>query len=262
MVKTKITRDITNEQCRTPAGIIESPLQAAQHARATFCTEEWLREHMCMQINEIVVMYLDVSEINRTRVPPSISTLEGIQSLYSFFMLGDGVLCARTHSCWCPACARVRSRDSFTADFGGALRVPGCTRTNLTLWRTKPRITSTAAKGIANAREYVKDLWATKLRPNAKPGKFAYIQADELWSESERKHLRPGHGWICELGDAGGDKGCFEKTFKLAARSWQVHEGARFYDGESALKVHRWFHRTDDDASGWTQASPRFDPAP
>ena len=40
MVKTKITRDITNEQCLTPSGTIKTPLCVAQHARATFCTEE------------------------------------------------------------------------------------------------------------------------------------------------------------------------------------------------------------------------------
>jgi len=67
------------------------------------------------------------------------------------------------------------------------------------------------------------------------------------------RHLRPGHGWVCELGDAGGDKGCIEETFKLPnTRSWKEHKGIRFYDGESALVVRRWFHRTDDDATGCT----------
>ena len=40
---------------------------------------------------------------------------------------------------------------------GGTLQVVGCTRKNLIVWRHKPRITSTAAKGIANAKEYAKD---------------------------------------------------------------------------------------------------------
>ena len=75
------------------------------------------------------------------------------------------------------------------------------------------------------------------MRSAAKPGKFAYVQADTLWSESERKHLRPGHGWLCELGDAGGDKGCFEEMFKLPERSWKQYEGMRFYDGEAALVI-------------------------
>ena len=103
----------------------------------------------------------------------------------------------------------------------------------------------------AQATEYIKDLWATKLRCNVKPGKYAYIQADELWSESERKHLRPGHGWVCELGDAGNGS-CIKQTFKLAPRSWKELDGVRFYDGEAAIVVRRWFHRVDADASGCT----------
>jgi len=39
MVKTKVTRDSTNEQSLTPSGTIKTPLCVAQHARATFCTE-------------------------------------------------------------------------------------------------------------------------------------------------------------------------------------------------------------------------------
>ena len=60
--------------------------------------------------------------------------------------------------------------------------------------------------GIANAKEYAKDLWVNAshgLKHKVKPSKFAYIQADKLWSEKERQHLRPGHGWVCELGDGG-----------------------------------------------------------
>lgn len=67
MVKTKITRDITNEQCRTPSGRIESPIEAAMHARATFSTDEWLREHAYMQIHEVVVMYASDAPLFKCR---------------------------------------------------------------------------------------------------------------------------------------------------------------------------------------------------
>ena len=53
MVKTKVSRDITNEQCRTPSGRITEPICVAQHVRATFCTDEWLQEHAYMQISEV-----------------------------------------------------------------------------------------------------------------------------------------------------------------------------------------------------------------
>ena len=87
-------------------------------------------------------------------MPPSVSPVEGIQTLYSFFMLeGDGLLCSRKWSCWCDACSRVRRpgdlKQCGTQDLrlGGTLEVEGCTRKHLTVWRHKPRITSTAAKG-------------------------------------------------------------------------------------------------------------------
>ena len=161
-----------------------------------------------------------------------------------------GHVLARSRSCWCPACSRVCGPSSLTLGWGGLYHVPGCMRTNLTVWRAKPRLTSTAAAGIANGREFVKELWSTKLRGKVQPGKFGAVQADALWSESERKHFQPGHHWIFEFGDAGGDKGSFLESFKLAPRCWKLYEGTRFYDGEAALKVKRWFHRTDDDPSG------------
>lgn len=123
-------------------------------------------------------------------------------------------------------------------------------------WRRRSRLTSTRADGVANEREYAKDL-SRRLRRQAAPGKFGCVQADALWSESERKHLRPGHHWIFEFGEA--DSGsCEKQAFKLAPRSWKVYEGTRYYDGEAAMVVKRWFHRTDDDASGCTFVE--FDP--
>ena len=121
-----------------------------------------------------------------------------------------------------------------------------------------------AGTGIANAKEYAKDLWSNKLRGKVAPGKFCYIQADALWSEKERQHLRPGHGWVAELGDAGDGKGSFEESFSLPPRSWRDYKGTRFYDGESALTIKRWFHRTEDDASGCTfvEWDPEKDVAP
>ena len=42
------------------------------------------------------------------------------------------------------------------------------------------------------------------------------------------------------------------KTFKLAPRKYEDYKGFRFYNGDSAIVVKRWFHRVDDDASGRT----------
>ena len=34
------------------------------------------------------------------------------------------------------------------------------------------------------------------------------MQAREQWSEEEAIHLRPGHQWLFEFGDAGSDSSC------------------------------------------------------
>ena len=39
------------------------------------------------------------------------------------------------------------------------------------------------------------------------------MQARELWSSDEKKHLRPGHFWACELGDANGKGSPILHTF-------------------------------------------------
>ena len=84
MVKTKVTRDMTNERCLTPLGNIVNQLDVAQHVRATFCTQDWVREHFYMEINECVVMYLDIDQINRPAVPDDVSPVKGILSHYSY----------------------------------------------------------------------------------------------------------------------------------------------------------------------------------
>ena len=158
-------------------------------------------------------MYLDTKEVDRPRVPPAVSLVKGIQSMYSFCVLRPGVIAARKWSCWCDACSRLRFAEAglpLGAQFeGDRLVVPRCTRQHLTVWRQLPTITSTAAAGIANQREFQKDL-VRRLLPKLKPGLFGSVQADALWSESERRHLRPGHHWIFEFGDAG-DGSCVKK---------------------------------------------------
>ena len=69
----------------------------------------------------------------------------------------------------------------------------------------------------------------------------------------------PWEAGVCEFGDAGNGKGSFEASFQLPPRSWKDYQGTRFYDGEAALVVKRWFHRLDDDASG--RAFIEWDPA-
>lgn len=222
-----------------------------------------------MEINECVVMYLDIDEIKRPAVPDDVSPVSGILSHYSFLFLSRGVYCMRPHRCWCWACSGVRGRGLAlgTSSRSSWLDVPGCCRAKLTVFK-EGKFTVSHANGIANRNKRLADLSAT-LEKQIAPGKYAYVQVRELWSTAEERHYRPGHGWLCELGDAG-DGSCVERTFKLgrassSRASWEVYKGVRFYDGEKALTVKRWLHRVDEDASGltfgpWEPSEDELDP--
>ena len=236
-----------------------------------------------MEINEIVVMYLDADEIERPASPPDVSPVKGILSSYSFLFLGTpGHYAMRAYSCWCPACARVRGRGHGCTSRGAHLEVPGCTRCKLTVWK-EDKFTVRPASGIKEREKRIAETLAKQL-PKAKPGVWGcvqvgfrierqpscdclhalltccdvtVVQARELWSTKEEVHLRPGHHWLFEFGDAG-DGTCFEtlengkKEFTLAPRKWVDHKGTRFYNGDRVMVIKRWLHRVDEDSSGLT----------
>jgi len=135
MAKKKISRDLTDQNEMMASGRITLPLDIAEHLRATYCTEEWVSEHIHMKINQVFVMYLDVDEISRPAAPPDVSPCKGILSSYSFLFLGTPQQYAmRAYSCWCNACSRVRGRGYGTAmGWWGTLEVSGCTRSKLTV---------------------------------------------------------------------------------------------------------------------------------
>ena len=209
MVKTKVSRDLTNGQALTPSGDIDTALEVAQHCGATFCTPEWLLEHAYLEINEIVVRYLDATEIPRPAVPDDVSPVNGILSHYSFMMLSRGVYAMREWRCWCSACSRVRGRGPHLGTVSDArlLTVPGCIHSKLTVWR-EGSFKVTRAAGISNRKTRLAAVWA-EVERKVKPGVYGCVQVRELWEEEER-HYRPGHFWLFEFGDAG-DGTCVEQ---------------------------------------------------
>jgi hypothetical protein len=111
--------------------------------------------------------------------------------------------------------------------------------------------------GIKEREKRIKEILNKEI-PKAKPGNWACVQARELWSTEEEVHFRPGHHWLCELGDAGDGTSC-EKKFELGPRQWEDYKGTRFYNGDQALVIKRWLNRVDEDASGLT--FEEWDPA-
>jgi hypothetical protein len=96
-------------------------------------------------------------------------------------------------------------------------------------------------------------LWR-KLKPLLKAGKFAAIQARELWSTEERVHLRPGHFWPCELGDADGKGSPVVHRYTQKNESHEATDGQKYRgdEGDCLLLIRHYYHRTPDDTTGLT----------
>jgi hypothetical protein len=250
MAKTKVTRDLTDGNVQTPSGRITSPLEVAQHLRAQFCSRQWKKERMNMKINQVVVMYLDADEIVRPVAPPDVSPVKGILSSYSFLFLGTpGHYCMRKYSCWCKPCSLVRGRGHGCVSRHKFLDVPGCLRSKLTVWKEE-QFTVLPFQGIEQRKKRVAE-WVAKALPSVKPGVWGCVQARTQWSTEEDAHMRPGHHWLCEFGDAGNGTSC-ERQFNLGHRQCEDYRGTRFYNTDSALVIKRWLNRVEEDASGLT----------
>ena len=91
-------------------------------------------------------------------------------------------------------------------------------------------ITCTAAAGLYNSKVRAKALWL-KLKPLLKAGKFAAVQARELWSTEEKVHLRPGHFWAAELGDADGKGSPILHTFTKKNEYFTLSDGSKILGG-------------------------------
>jgi hypothetical protein len=246
VVKTKVRNDITNDKCLTPSKRVQNAMEVAQHLRATFSTPDWMVKHAGMKVNEMVVFYIDKDEIKWPTVDPKYSTLDGISKQYCFMMRGGGRVAPRRYSCWCEACClALRGGEGVTP----RLDIPCCKRRALTSFLgAEQRIECKAAPGLTNAKARQKALWQ-QLKPLLKAGKFGAVQARELWSKEERVHLRPGHFWACEFGDADG-KGSPILAGPFKERT--TFEGQRYDAEECAILLRRYYHRTPDDPDGLT----------
>ena len=287
MVKTKVRRDITNERCLTASKRIESAREVAEHLRNLFSTTEWLSKHADMKINEIVSMYIDKDETDPAfprfqwpSVEPKYSTFTDISKKYCFCMRGGGRAGGRRFCCFCEPCclALVFSSGSGTwlsaalslppltprcsrshelQDGEGMtplLDIPNCESRHVTCFKgSEETITCTAARGLANAKTRVKALWA-ELKRILKAGKYAAVQARVLHPTEKQVHVRPGHFWACEFGDANGKGSPIIHTFTKKNEVFTLSNGRKMVgdEGNCLLLVRRYFYRTVDDDLGLT----------
>lgn len=280
-VKTRIRNAIINEIARkaktTPSGMITNAIEVVQHLRSVMSTPKWLSDHAGMTIHEYVPLYIDKDEIVwPAGEMPDYSTFPSISMRYSFLACpGAGRVGGARFSCWCPA-----HMLAFETGEGmdNLLDVVACPRRHLNRYEhgrsyrcgfEEATITCTQALGLGNAKARQKALWL-ELKPLLKPSKFAAVQARVLWALEEQVHMRPGHFWACELGDAGAvlaDRaGSPILAGPFASRQyWPPNEGEagwkeayrgiqrlRYDEGECALLLRCYYHRTADDAEGLT----------
>lgn len=118
-------------------------------------------------------------------------------------------------------------------------------------------IKCSVAAGLPNAKARQKELFG-KLKPLLWAGRFAAVQARALWSTEERIHLRPGHFWACELGDADGNGSPIlhqytgkNEWFELKIKGAVVGK-YRGDDGECLLLLRCYYNRVADDPTGLT----------
>ena len=259
MVKSKVRRDITNQRCLTASKRIRSALEVAEHLRNLFSKPDWLAKHKHMKINEIVVLYIDKDEtdlsypkFNWPAVEPNYSTFKDISKKYCFMMRGGGRVAGRRFCCFCEACCLAL--DGEEGSMTPLLDIPSCRRCHLSTFKgSEQTITCTAAAGLANARTRAKALWA-ELKRVLKAGKHCAVQARALWSTEERCHLRPGHFWGAEFGDADGKGSPIIHTFTKKNEVFTLSDGRKMRGdaGECLLLLRRYFHRTPNDPDGLT----------
>ena len=129
-----------------------------------------------------------------------------------------------------------------------------CKRRHLSTFKGSAQtITCTAAAGQANAKARAKALWR-ELKPLLKPGKHAAFQARQLSSKEDRRHLRPGHFWACELGNADGKGSPILHIFTRKNEYFTLTDGNKIRGdpGECVLLLRRYFKRAVDDLEGLT----------
>ena len=119
---------------------------------------------------------------------------------------------------------------------GNLLDVPECLRSKVTVWK-EDQFTVLSGQGIKEWEKRVTE-WVVKVLPMAKPGVWVCVQTRGQWVTEEDVHIRPGHHWMCEFGDAGNDTSC-EKQFNLSHHKWEDYRVTRFYKGDCDLVIKR-----------------------
>jgi hypothetical protein len=158
-----------------------------------FETEAW-RKDAPDSMRTVSAIYFDwagMSDIDRPDTDAKFDRVEGISASYQFFMLREGEVLVRPHSCWCPACFDVATGgpgQGMRLSPNTGYKVVGCTRADSDFyeWSNKScRAKEGAEVGSPDLRARTH---GHALAPGLAPagGEWVLVEAyndkdDELW---------------------------------------------------------------------------------
>lgn len=167
--------------------------------------------------------------------------LEGITSSYQYFMLRQGAVLVRRHSCWCSACFDVAiagpgEATKLTSEY----TVPGCVHVGkgeaaMYEWHNKScRVRSGCEVGQPDQR--ARSRGVELAAQGIQPGEWLLVECfgdpeDEMWL-----------GRAVPFPDFGG--GCMEKHFGTQATEYNV----AFHPGDHKVAV-QWYERMPEGGS-------------
>ena len=223
-------------------GLMASAEECYRAWRSHFETEAWRKdaEGSMRAVSAIYFHWADVDEIVRPATDVQFARLTGISSSYQYFMLREGEVLMRPHSCWCPACLNVAvAGPGHGTRLTSAYEVLGCAKRGNSLyeWRNascRAKSGAEASSPDLRAREHGHELAAAGLIP----GQWVLVEAfcdgeDEVWL-----------GKTLGFGDFGRDYCCKRHDAAVAT----VY-GTRFNTGDYMVAV-QWYERLSESGDG------------
>jgi hypothetical protein len=187
--------------------------------------------------------HTDITE--RPVVEHEYESLQGKMTSFSYMMLGSpDQIARRERSCLCEASFLVRGRANMQSALNAQLLVLGCisgraSGSDARQW--SEQTTKNLGTGLAGRRKEAQ-AQGKALAKALKPGGLFAVQARERWSAEEEQHLRR-HYWLAQAGEV-------LSVTRIEKR--QTISSTMFSEGDSMVRVGRYFDRDAADPSGMT----------
>jgi hypothetical protein len=204
----KLSVDPNDSRLRCPAedddegdgveGLNDEGLMASAEAcykawKGHFETDAWRASaaESMRAVSAIYFHWAGLGHIWRPAEDVQFDAVVGISSSYQFFMLREGEVLARPHSCWCPACFDVATagpgQDARLAPYAG-YKVVGCTRAGSAFYEWSNKSCRAKTGGEAGSPDLRARTHGHALAAGILPvgGQWVLVEAygddkDELW---------------------------------------------------------------------------------